>query len=105
MDQESFETVSLPKEVIGDTAHFLTDGMDVDLQYFNGSPINVQLPPKMTFEVVETEPGVKGDRAQAGTKPAKIDTGYMVSVPLFVEKGEKIVINTDSGEYIERARD
>lgn len=104
MDQESFETVTLSRESLGETASFLTDGMDVDLQYFNARPINVQLPPKMTFTVTETDPGVKGDRAQSGTKPAKIDTGYMVSVPLFVEKGEKIVINTDSGEYVERAR-
>ena len=105
MDQESFETISLDRSVIGNSANFLADGMDVDLQYFNGNPINVQLPAKMIFTIVEADPGVKGDRVQAGTKPATLDTGFVVSVPLFVEKGSRIVINTDSGEYVERARD
>lgn len=104
MDQESFDTVNFSAEVLGDQANFLLDGMDVDIQYFGSQAINIQLPPKMTFEVIETEPGVKGDTAQGGTKSATIDTGYVVKVPLFITKGEKIVVNTTSGEYAERAK-
>ncbi len=105
MDQESYETISLKKDTLGETANFLTDGMDCDLQYFNNSPINVQLPAKMTFTIEQTDPGVQGDRANGGTKPATIETGYVVRVPLFVNTGDRVVINTDSGDYIERAKD
>ncbi|MCF7812094.1 elongation factor P [Candidatus Gracilibacteria bacterium] len=104
MDQETFETVSLSKEVLGESAGFLLDGMTCDLQYFNDQPINIQLPPKMTFQVVEAEPGVQGDRSQGGTKSAKIETGMNIQVPLFVSKGDKVVLNTETGEYVERAK-
>lgn len=104
MDQETYETVSLDASILGESVHFLVDGMDVDLLYFGTTPINIQLPPKMTLEVTETEPGVQGDRAQGGTKPATIETGYVIRVPLFINTGDKIVINTDSREYVERAK-
>ena len=104
MDQESFETVNFTKEQLGDNVYFMRDGMDVDIQYFEGRPINIQLQPKMEFEVVETEPGVKGDTATGGSKPAITDTGYTVKVPLFIDKGERIIINTDTGEYCERVK-
>ncbi len=104
MDQETYETISLPKTKLGEAISFLTDGMDVDLLYFEKNPINIQLPPKMTFTVTQTDPGVKGDTAQGGSKPAVIETGYTVKVPLFINKDDKIVINTDSGEYVERAK-
>jgi elongation factor P len=104
MDQTSFDTVTFDKEKIGDSVNFLLDGMDIDIQYFDNKAINIQLPPKMTFEVVRTDPGVKGDTATGGSKPAEIQTGYIVKVPLFVNAGDKIVINTDTGEYCERAK-
>ncbi len=104
MDQETFETHSFERSVLGDTAHFLVEGMDVDLQFFNDAPINVKMPPKMTFEVTQTDPGVTGDRAQAGTKPATLETGYIAQVPQFIKVGDKVVINTDSGDYMERAK-
>lgn len=104
MDNETYESVTLSKEVLGDTVGYLVDGMDCDLQLFNGNPINVGVAPKMTFEIIETEPGVQGDRANGGTKPATISTGKVIRVPLFVSKGEKVVVNTDSGEYVERAK-
>jgi elongation factor P len=78
--------------------------VDVDLQYFNGNPINVKLASKMIFEIAETEPGVKGNTAGNVTKNAKIETGHEIKVPPFIEKGEKVVINTDTGEYVERAK-
>ena len=104
MDQTSFETINFTTEQLGDTAYFLTDGMDVDIQYFDSKPINVQLPPKMTFEVTQTDPGVRGDTATGGSKPATIITGFEVKVPLFINPGDKIVINTDTREYCERAK-
>ena len=104
MDNETYEQVSFDKKRLGDVVWFLTDGMDVDIQYFNGEPINVQLQPKMTFEVIETEPGVKGNTAGNVTKDAKISTGYTLKVPPFIEKGDRIVINTLNGEYVERAK-
>jgi elongation factor P len=104
MDNETYETVTLSEDVIGDMSGFLVDGMNCDLQLFNGEPINVQLQPKMTFEIVYTEPGVQGDRANGGTKPATISTGKVIRVPLFVSQGDKVVVNTESGEYVERAK-
>ncbi len=104
MDQESFESISFDKGLLGDTTYFLKDGMDVDIQYFSGTPINVQLPPKMDLEVTETDPGVKGDTAAGGSKPATTETGYCLKVPLFIEIGDRIVVNTDTGEYCERVK-
>lgn len=104
MDQETYETIVLDKSKLGDAPDYLTDGIDVDLLYFDQNPINIQLQPKMTFVVTQTDPGVQGDRAQGGTKPATIETGKIVRVPLFVAIGDKIVVNTDSGEYVERAK-
>lgn len=104
MDQESFETVTLSKEVLGDATNYLIEGMDVDLQYFNGHPINIQLKTKMAFEVTWAEPGVKGDTASGGNKNAKIETGIEVKVPFFIKTGERIIVNTDTGEYVEREK-
>ncbi len=105
MDQETFEQISFQKDRLGEIAYFLIDGMDADIQYFDEKPINVQVAPKLKFKVTATDPGVKGDTATGGTKPATIETGYIVKqVPLFINIGDTIIINTDSGEYIERAK-
>jgi elongation factor P len=104
MDNETYDQVAFTREQLGDTAHYLSDGAECDIQYFNGAPINVQVSPKMTFKVTETEPGVKGNTAGNVTKNATIETGYEIKVPPFIEKGEKVVINTLNGEYVERAK-
>jgi elongation factor P len=104
MDQVSFETISLRKEVLGDTVNFISEGAEVDIQYFDSNPISIQIQPKMTFEVIETEPGVKGNTAGTANKPAKISTGLVVKVPLFINQGDKIVVNTLNSEYVERAK-
>jgi len=104
MDNESYEQVAFSKEQLGDTLNYLSDGMEVDVQYFDDNPINVQVQPKMTFEITETEPGVKGNTAGNVTKDATIETGLVIKVPPFLEKGDKVVINTLSGEYVERAK-
>jgi elongation factor P len=104
MDMESYETIVLAKNSLGETANFLTDGMDCSLLLFEGTPVNVQVPAKMEFTIAQTDPGVQGDRSSAGTKPATLDTGYVIRVPLFIETGDKVVVNTDLGEYVERVK-
>jgi len=104
MDQETFETVTLRKDILGNTTDFLVEGMDVDLQYFNGHPINIQLKSKIGFAVEWAEPGVKGDTASGGNKNARLETGYEIKVPFFIESGERIVVNTETGEYVEREK-
>jgi elongation factor P len=104
MDNATYEQMAFTAEQLGDTINYLSDGMEADIQYFNGQPINVQVQPKMTFEVIETDPGVKGNTAGNVTKDAKITTGLVLRVPPFIEIGDKVVVNTLSGEYVERAK-
>ncbi|MCF7846027.1 MAG: elongation factor P [Candidatus Peribacteraceae bacterium] len=103
MDSENFEQFPLSEEAVGEAGQFMQDGEEYDLMYFDGTPINVNLPIKMEFIVKETMPGVKGDTASGGTKPATLDCGITVQVPLFINEGEKIRINTETLEYVERA--
>ena len=103
MDNSSFEQVALPVENIGDMTDFLIDGAEVTLVYIDEAPFTIQLPPKMDFLVTEAAPGEKGDTATGGTKQVTIETGAKVNVPLFIKEGEKIRVNTDTGEYVERA--
>jgi elongation factor P len=103
MNSEDFEQFALSEEAVGEAGRFLQDGEEYDLMYFDGTPINVNLPIKMEFTVAETMPGVKGDTASGGTKPATLDCGITVAVPLFINEGEKIRINTDTLDYVERA--
>lgn len=103
MDMENYEQFSFTLADLGDMVGYLKEGDSVVAVLYESKPITVQLPPKVVLKVVETTPGVKGDRAQAGTKPATMETGLVVNVPLFVEEGEAIRINTETGEYVERA--
>ncbi|MEO7201902.1 MAG: elongation factor P [Candidatus Tumulicola sp.] len=103
MDQETFENVTLQRDVIGDPADFLKDGMVVDVQTHEGVPIGVDLPAHVELQIVETDPGFKGDTATNATKPAKLETGATVQVPLFVESGNVIRIDTRDRRYIGRS--
>lgn len=102
MNEVSFEQYIIPLETIESAVPYLLDGTTVDGVFYEGSLISVNLPPKMDFKVEETTPGVKGDTASGGTKPAVLETGLKVSVPLFVNEGDVVRINTESGEYVER---
>lgn len=102
MNSEDFEQFSLSEEAVGEAGKFLQDGEEYDLMYYDGTPINVNLPIKMEFTVTETMPGVKGDTATGGTKPATLDCGITVNVPLFINEGEKIRVNTETLDYVER---
>ena len=104
MDNNTFEQFSLPINILGDKAGFLKEGEEVDVLYYNSKPINIELPKKVDLKVTETEPGVKGDTAQGSVmKPAKLETGASIQVPLFVKIGDTIRINTEREEYVERA--
>ena len=102
MDQESFEQHEFNKEQIARVKDYLKEGINYNILFFKGSPILVEPPLFMVLEIVETVPGVKGDTAQGGSKPAKLETGLKVNVPLFLTEGDKIKIDTRDGKYIER---
>jgi elongation factor P len=102
MDQESFENVTIQRDLIGDPADFLKDGMVVDVQFHDGMPIGVDLPPHVELRIEETDPGFKGDTATNTGKPAKLETGATVQVPLFVNPGDVIRIDTRDRRYVGR---
>ena len=103
MDQETFEQVEIPADILGERRPFLQDGMVIQVEYHEDEALSATLPQKVTCEIVETEPVVKGQTAANSFKPALLDNGVRVSVPPFVGQGEKIVVNTETMEYSERA--
>lgn len=102
MDMESYDQVGLNKEQLENTIKFLKENMTIQLLYFKGEPIGVDLPNFVELEVVETAPGVKGDTAAGGTKPATLETGAVVQVPFFINVGDVLQIDTRTGHYIKR---
>lgn len=104
MDQENFEQFSLAKDVLGEAAAFLQDGMQVAVDFIEGSPVSVSLPEKVTMLVVEADPVVKGQTASSSYKPAKLENGLKILVPPFIAEGEKIIVNTGDCSYVERAK-
>jgi elongation factor P len=103
MHTETFEQRMLNDEQIGDVKNYIREGDNVDILVYNDEPIDVEIPPSVILEVVESQPGVKGDTATNATKPAKLETGLKVNVPLFVNVGDKIKVDTRTGKYVERA--
>jgi len=104
MDQETFETLSVSTDMLGDALHFLVDGQVVQVQKYNGNLIGLELPQQVELTVTDTEPGVRGDTASGNvTKPARLETGLHVRVPLFIKVGERVRVNTETGEFVGRA--
>ncbi|MGI9860029.1 elongation factor P [Moorella naiadis] len=103
MDTETFEQISLRKEQLDDAVKYLKDNMNIFVLTHNGETIGIELPNSVELKVVETEPGIKGDTATGGTKNAVLETGAVIQVPLFIETGDVLRIDTRTGEYIERA--
>ena len=103
MDNENFEQFNLPLDRVGEKIKYLKDGMDVDVLYFQGRPETIDLPIKIELKVVSAPPGVKGNSAGNVTKQVELETGTSIAVPMFVKEGDVIRINTDTGEYVERA--
>ncbi len=105
MDNESFEQTTIPREVIGEPAVFLQDGMQVTVQTHEGSPLSVELPASVVLEVVEADPVVKGQTAASSYKPAMLSNGVRVMVPPHIATGDRIVVATADATYMERAKD
>lgn len=103
MNTETFDQIAINRDRLGDAANYLKENDDCQVLTYGDEAISVELPAAVVLEVVETDPWVKGDTAQGGTKPAKLETGLTVSVPQFVNQGDKIKVDTRSGEYLERA--
>ena len=103
MNKETFDQTPLNRNQVGDAALYLAENGDCDLLAFGDEPIGLEVPAAVVLTVADTEPGIKGDTAQGATKQAKMETGLIVLVPLFVNNGEKLKINTRNGEYLERA--
>lgn len=105
MDQQTYETVTITEEQCGDAIGFLQEGIKLDLLYWQGKPISIDVPNFVELKVAQTDPGLKGDTAQGGTKKAVMETGLQVNVPLFIEEGELLKIDTrDGGSYVERVK-
>lgn len=104
MDQKNFEEVAIPKEMLEDKIKFLQDNSEVTAYFYETQVLNVNLPNFINVAVIHAEPGVKGDTAKSGMKPATIETGATILVPLFIEVGDIIKVDTRYGEYVERAR-
>lgn len=103
MNSENYEQINLEDEFIGDAAVYLTDGMEVQLEFYEDRPISVELPEQVILEVTETEPVVKGQTAANSFKPATLENGVRTTVPPFVAEGTRIVVFTADGSYIKRA--
>jgi len=104
MDQESFETHTLSDDMLGDALDYLVEGAIVQMHKFNGNPIGIQLPNQVELEVTYTEPGSRGDTASGNvTKPAKLETGIEIRVPLFIKQGERVKVSTETREFAGRA--
>jgi translation elongation factor P (EF-P) len=102
MDQENYEELSVSKDQLKDAVKFLKDNLEVSLFYFKDLFLKSSLPNFIQFEIKETEPGIKGDTAKSGTKPAKIESGAIIQVPLFINVGDRIKLDTRNGQYVER---
>ena len=105
MNSETFDQVQVSEDVIGDQAVYLQEGMKVMLSIFNENAVAIQLPQRITLEVVETEPAMKGQTASSSFKPAIMSNGARVMVPPHIQVGTRIVVQTEDGSYVERAKD
>ena len=104
MDLQSYEQIHVPRVLVGDAADYLVEGAEAQVALHEGVPITVDLPASMVLTIVKCDPGAKGDTRTGALKPATLETGAVVNVPLFVEEGEQIKVDTRSGEYIERVK-
>jgi elongation factor P len=105
MDAADYDQINVPAAVVGDAANFLLENQTVTIALNNGNPLYVDLPASVVLEITYTEPGLQGDRSTGGTKPATVETGYQIQVPLFVEQNTKVKVDTRTGDYLGRVSD
>ena len=104
MDNETYEQIEIPAQRLEWEKNFLLEGMNVDVTFYETEILGVSLPDKVTLEVTETEPAIKGNTKTNANKDATLETGYTLKVPMFIEKGEKIIVSTATGEYSSRSK-
>ncbi len=104
MDQNTYESIHISTENVGDAKNYLQEGINIKVLYYKGKPISIDLPNFVELEVVETDPGLRGDTSSGGKKKAIMNTGLQVNVPLFIKQGEKLRIDTRTGEFVERVK-
>ena len=104
MDTRTYDQVMLTPEQVGEAKKFIKDQMEVDILFFQSTPIDISLPIFVELEVKQADPGIKGDTATGATKPVTLETGHLINVPLFIEEGEMLKIDTRTGEYVERVK-
>jgi elongation factor P len=105
MDEGNYEQIHLAEDQVGDSRYYLLENMSLMLNLYQGRPIGLDFPTTVNLEVVKSDPGLKGDTAAGATKPATLSTGLVVQVPLFINEGDLLKIDTRTGEYLERAKD
>jgi elongation factor P len=104
VDNETYEQIMLSAEQVGEARLYITENLDVKILFFNQQPVGVEVPLFVELEVAQTEPGVKGDTAAGGTKPATLESGVVIQVPLFINEGDRVKVDTRTGTYIERVK-
>ena len=102
MDNETYEQIPFNYETVADAMKFMVENTNAQVQFYKGTPINVEPPMFVELEIIQCEPGVRGDTAKSGNKPAKLETGYTIQVPLFVNQGDRVRVDTRDGSYMER---
>jgi elongation factor P len=105
MDTSDYDQLSVPAEVLGDVANFMLENQNATVALHEGSALYVELPPSVVLEITYTEPGLQGDRSTGGSKPATLETGYQIQVPLFIENNTRVKVDTRTGEYLGRVND
>ena len=103
MDAKDYDQVNISAELVGDAANYMLENQDLQISFHEGTPLSVELPPSVELTITHTEPGLQGDRSTGGSKPATLETGYEIQVPLFLEEGVKVKVDTRSGDYLGRA--
>lgn len=105
MDNQTYDQMTLPEDVVGDAKDYLLENQETVVAVYEGNPIYVELPASVVLEITYTEPGLQGDRSSGGTKPATVETGLQIQVPLFIEQNTKVRVDTRTGEYLGRVTD
>ncbi|MFM2019668.1 MAG: elongation factor [Actinomycetota bacterium] len=105
MDSTNYDQIVVPAETVGDAANFMLENQMATVALHEGNPLYIELPPSVTLEITYTEPGLQGDRSTGGTKPATLETGYQIQVPLFIENNTKVKVDTRNGDYLGRVTD
>jgi elongation factor P len=105
MDSSDYDQITVPAATVGTTRNFLLENQQVTIALNNGNPLYVELPASVVLEITYTEPGLQGDRSTGGTKPATVETGYEIQVPLFLETGTRVKVDTRTGDYMGRVND